>query len=84
MVQMWLLQVAQEGWTAMVAAQCGHEAVTKLLLDHGADVAAAAKNGATALVLALASGHLAVAKLLVERDARVARDCRSSWTTADI
>ena len=43
--------------------------MTKLLLDHGADVDAAVKSGATALVLALASGHVAVAKLLVEHGA---------------
>ena len=41
----------------MVAAKGGHEAVTKLLLDHAADVAAAKNNGATALILAASGGH---------------------------
>ena len=41
----------------MVAAQGGHEAVTKLLLDHGADAAAADNDGQTALMLAAAIAH---------------------------
>ena len=56
----------------MVAAGAGHEAVAKLLLDHGADVAAADNNGATALMFAARDGHEAVAKLLLDNGADVA------------
>ena len=49
----------------------GHEAVTKLLLDHGADVAAANNNSFTALMLAAGAGQEAVAKLLLDYGADV-------------
>ena len=54
------------------AAQGGHEAVTKLLLDHGANVAAADIHGATALIYAAFDGSEAVAKLLLDHGANVA------------
>ena len=56
----------------MGAAAGGHEAVTKLLLDHRADVAAADNDGVTALILAAECGHEAVAKLLLDHRADVA------------
>ena len=51
----------------MVAANGGHVGVTKLLLDHGADVAAADNNGLTSLMVSTQCGHVAVAKLLVRK-----------------
>ena len=55
-----------------LAAEGGHEAVAKLLLDHRADVAAAQDYGATALMVAALLGHEAVAKLLLDHRADVA------------
>jgi len=43
--------------------------VTKLLLDYGADVAAADINGVTALMVAVQCGHVALTKVLVESGA---------------
>ena len=46
--------------------------MTKLLSDHGADVAAADNNGRTVLICAAFGGHEAVAKLLLDHGADVA------------
>ena len=54
------------------AAQYGHEAVTKLLLENGANVAAADNHGQTALIYAAKGGHEAVTKLLLDHGADVA------------
>ena len=62
------------------AAQNGHEAVTKLLLDNGANVAAANKEGWTALTVAAKCGHEAVTKLLLEHGADVAAGNKESFT----
>eukprot|EP00438_Fugacium_kawagutii_P030011 Skav214954 [mRNA] locus=scaffold2320:150250:152808:+ [translate_table: standard] len=58
------------------AAEAGHEAVAKLLLEHAADVHVKDGHGRTALMLTRASaqrmrseGHKAVAKLLLEHGA---------------
>lgn len=58
------------------AAEAGHEAVAKLLLEHAADVHVKDGRGRTALMLTRASpqhmtseGHKAVAKLLLEHGA---------------
>ena len=56
----------------MRAAQGGQEAVTKLLLDHGADVATTNSDGVSALVAAAQCGHEAVTKLLLDHGADVA------------
>ena len=56
----------------MRAAQGGQQGATKLLLDHGADVAAADNSGSTALMLAAIGGHEAVTKLLLDHGADVA------------
>ena len=58
------------GWTALMwAAQEGHEAVVKLLLDKGAAVDKALKDGHTALIIAAQKGHAAVAKVLLDKGA---------------
>ena len=54
------------------AAEDGNEAVTKLLLDNGANVAAAGNNGKTALLAACLGGHETVTKLLLDHGADVA------------
>ena len=54
------------------AAQYGHGAVTKLLLDNGANVSAANINGKAALMLAALGGHETVTKLLLDNAADVA------------
>ena len=46
----------------MAAANGGHEAGARRLLDHGPDVAAASLKGATALLAAVQGGHEAVDK----------------------
>ena len=43
--------------------------MTKLLLDYGADVAAADINGVTALMVAVQRGYVAVTKVLLESGA---------------
>ena len=55
----------------MGAALGGHEAVAKLLLQHGADVRAASNHGDTALMCAAQGGHEAVAQLLLQHCADV-------------
>ena len=54
------------------AARRGHEAVTKLLLENGANVAATDANGKTALMYAATGGSEAVTKLLLDHGADVA------------
>ena len=54
------------------AAQYGHGAVTKLLLDSSADVAAVDSNGQSALIYAAFGGSEAVTKLLLDHGADVA------------
>ena len=54
------------------AAQYGHEAVTKLLLDNGANVAAVDINGKTALLAPAIGGSEVVTKVLLDHGADVA------------
>ena len=71
-VPMWRQQ-GNDGATAlMLAALGGHEAVAQVLLQHGADVAAADNNGGTALMGAAQGGHEAMAQLLLQHGADVA------------
>ena len=53
------------------AAQYGHGAVTKLLLDNGANVAAVDINGKTALLAAAIGGSEVVTKVLLDHRADV-------------
>ena len=48
----------------MLAAEGGHEAVARLLLQHGADVRAANKHGFTALMIERTSRNETLARLL--------------------
>ena len=54
------------------AVSRGHEAVTKLFLDHGADVTAEDEDSGTALIASAANGHEAVTKLLLDHGADLA------------
>ena len=53
----------------MWAAEMGHEAVVKLLLEKGADVESKDDVGQTPLSWAARGGHKAVVKLLLEKGA---------------
>ena len=53
------------------AAWSGHEAVVRLLFDHGAEVDAQDEDETTALMAAADSGHEAVVRLLLDRGADV-------------
>ena len=60
------------GRTALIcAAEGGHEAVVRLLLEKGANVNAKEDNGETALHEAAWGGHEAVVQLLLEKGANV-------------
>ena len=54
-----------------MASQNGQEATAKLLLDRGAQVDLANKNGSTSLFVASQTGQEATAKLLLDRGAHV-------------
>ena len=80
-----------DGSTALIVAAYhrGHEAVAKLLLDHGADVAARATvqgEDRNAFKGAACTGHLPLLKLLVERGAGASAtntDClHAAWHAA--
>jgi ankyrin repeat protein len=56
----------------MTAAAGGHEQCVQLLLDHGANIAAVANDGLTALLAAGKGGHEQCVQLLLDRGANVA------------
>eukprot|EP00929_Paragymnodinium_shiwhaense_P048577 TRINITY_DN24541_c0_g1_i1.p1 TRINITY_DN24541_c0_g1~~TRINITY_DN24541_c0_g1_i1.p1 ORF type:complete len:174 (+),score=31.19 TRINITY_DN24541_c0_g1_i1:333-854(+) len=75
------------------AAQQGHDAVAKMLLEHGAEPNACAESGDTALHNACAKGHLEMAKLLVQGGADVNQKnlqdytplaCAEDWATPQL
>src|SRR4051812_24915522 len=53
------------------AAENGHEATVKLLLEKGADIESKERFGKTPLPLAANRGHEAVVKLLLEKGAEI-------------
>jgi len=55
--------------TLHVAAKLGHEAIVRLLLEHGANIKAKSSLERMALHLAAENGHEAVVRLLLERGA---------------
>lgn len=55
------------------AAQTGHDAVVRLLLDKGADTEVRDKYGQTPLRLAIERGHEAVVRLLLDKGANTER-----------
>ena len=62
----------------------GHEVITGLLLNLGADIHASNDFGSTALQLAASQGHAAIVRLLIEGgDNKYARDCSNGeYSTA--
>ena len=51
------------GWTALICAAAGNVAIVRKLIEAGADINHAAKDGMTALRRAAASGHPALVEL---------------------
>ena len=60
-----------------IAADRGHAAVVRLLLDHYFDIAATEGMGRTALHLAINAGHADVVKVLISCSADVSAACKS-------
>ena len=54
-----------------MASSAGHESVARLLLDKGAKVDAASKDGQTPLIVASSAGNESVARLLLDKGAKV-------------
>ncbi|CZR67104.1 uncharacterized protein PAC_17003 [Phialocephala subalpina] len=59
------------GWTLSYAAEMGHEAVVKLLLEKGTELETKDSSGQTPLLYAAKNGHEAVVKLLLEKGAEL-------------
>jgi len=75
-------EMVWQGNTALMhAANGGHQLVSRLLLEHGANVAAADSGGTTALMRAALGGHVAVVQLLLEHGADV-KATETDGTTA--
>ncbi len=55
----------------LIAAQDGHEAIVRALIELGADVNKATDNGVTPLFFAAQNGHTAIVQIL--RDAVLVR-----------
>ncbi|KAG8168974.1 hypothetical protein KVR01_001723 [Diaporthe batatas] len=62
------------------AAEFGHEAVIRLLLDNGAYIETADKNGRTPLSRATTQGHGAVIQLLLDNGAYIEAADNDGWT----
>ncbi|KAF8417598.1 hypothetical protein EV426DRAFT_578107 [Tirmania nivea] len=62
------------------ASASGHQEIAKLLIERGADIAAAGRGGNTPLHSASSNGHQEVAKLLIERGADIAAAGRGGDT----
>ena len=66
-----------------IVAENGHEAIARLLLDHGADVRVTNMKDETALYLAAEHGHEVIAQLLLDRGVDVrARKLESPYGAA--
>ncbi len=57
-------------WSALhYAVFAGHEQLSRLLVDRGADINARSPNGSSVLMMAAREGHQSLARLLLERGA---------------
>ena len=63
-----------------MAAYYGHPAVTSILIEHGANVAAIDLNQQTPLHLAAKSGHSTVASILISHGAPTTDIDKNQWT----
>ncbi|KAK0716794.1 heterokaryon incompatibility protein-domain-containing protein, partial [Lasiosphaeria miniovina] len=69
------------GWTPLSrAAESGHEAVVRLLLEKGASIDLKDNYGRTPLSRAAANGHEAVVRLLLEKGASIDLTDNYGWT----
>ena len=64
----------------LIKSMKGHEAVVRLLLQHGADVAQATNDGWTALMFASREGYEALVQLLLQHGADVAQATNRGMT----
>jgi ankyrin repeat protein len=62
-------QIRRNKSSLLRAAENGHEAVVKLLLERGAELEAEDNKGRMSLSWAAENGHESVVKLLLEKDA---------------
>jgi ankyrin repeat protein len=63
-----------------IAAECGHEAVARFLLEAGANIEAESTNGSRPLDMAVLAGKKSLVRLLCEHNAEIdywGRDCAS-------
>ena len=65
-------ETERRAWLSSMLARASNASMAKLLLEQGADVAAANNDGSTALMWAARRGHEAVAQLLLQHGADVA------------
>ncbi|KAH7114056.1 ankyrin repeat-containing domain protein [Dactylonectria macrodidyma] len=73
-------QTTYEGRTPLLwAAEKGHEALVKLLLQNGVDVNVMDQNEQTALQLAVDAGHREVARMLVANGADMNASDNADW-----
>ena len=65
-------ETQRRAWLNSMLRKASNASMAKLLLEQGADVAAASNDGSTALMCAARGGHEAVAQLLLQHGADVA------------
>ena len=63
-----------------IAAEKGHEAMVRALIESGADVNTANNDDATPLYIAAQEGHEAMVRVLIELGADVSKTTDDDWT----